>query len=238
MQKGQLLYSGKAKSIYKTDNNNFLIMEYRNDASAFNGEKVSTLADKGKVNNYFNAHIMQLLAQHGIPTHFEKLLNETQSVVKNLKMLPVECVIRNVAAGGICKRLGLEEGMVLPEPIFEFFYKNDALGDPMINESHIKAFAWASQEQIDTMKDLTFKINDILKKTFEDASITLVDYKLEFGTYHGQLYLGDEFSPDGCRLWDSKTQEKLDKDRFRRDLGNVVESYQSVAYRLGINIPN
>lgn len=237
MKKGELLYSGKAKSVYKTEDPKYLIMEYRDDTSAFNGEKISKLANKGKVNNYFNAHIMQLLADKGIPTHFEKIIDDTQSLVKALDMLPIECVIRNVAAGSICKRLGLKEGMVLKEPIFEFFYKNDALGDPMINDCHISVFGWATGEQINAMKEYTFKINNILKQEFHDAGIILVDYKLEFGTHDGKLYLGDEFTPDGCRLWDIETKQRLDKDRFRQDMGDVVESYQIAAKKLQIEIP-
>ena len=232
-----MLYSGKAKSIYETDNPESLIMEYRDDTSAFNGVKTSELANKGKVNNYFNAHIMTLLAKQGVPTHFERLLNDRESLVKRLQMIPIECVIRNVTAGSICKRLGLDKGLELKQPIFEFFYKDDELGDPMINDYHILALGWASEQAIETMKTLTFRVNDILKQVFHDAGMLLVDYKLEFGICDGQLYLGDEFTPDGCRLWDVKTKESLDKDRFRQDLGDVVESYQIAANRLNIAIP-
>ncbi|MAZ39629.1 MAG: phosphoribosylaminoimidazolesuccinocarboxamide synthase [Legionellales bacterium] len=237
MNPEQLLYAGKAKSLYRTEDNNYLIMSYRDDASAFNGEKLSQLANKGKVNNYFNAHIMQLLQAQGIPTHFEKIISDTESLVKALTMVPVECVVRNVTAGGICKRLGIAEGIELATPIFEFFYKDDKLGDPMINEYHIYALGWASKSVIETMKALTFQVNEILKPVFQAADIVLVDYKLEFGLHDGQLFLGDEFSPDGCRLWDSYTQERLDKDRFRQELGHVVEAYQEVAKRLKIHIP-
>jgi len=237
MQKMQMLYSGKAKSIFETDDPSLLIMEYRDDTSAFNGVKTSKLANKGKVNNYFNAHIMSLLEEQGVPTHFEKVLSDTEALVKRLEMIPVECVIRNVAAGSICKRLGLEKGLELKQPIFEFFYKDDALGDPMINDYHILALGWASEQAIQIMKTLTFRVNDILKQIFQEAGIILVDYKLEFGIQDGQIYLGDEFTPDGCRLWDLETKDSLDKDRFRQDLGDVVEAYQIAAKRLNIEIP-
>ena len=170
-----------------------------------------------------------------MPTHFEKLLSDTDSLVKKLDMVPVECVVRNVTAGSICKRLGLQEGLNLDPPTFEFFYKNDELHDPMINDYHIKSFGWATEQQIEEMKQKTFEVNEILKKIFSEAGMILVDYKLEFGSFKGELFLGDEFTPDGCRVWDSETREKLDKDRFRQDLGNVVESYQTIAKKLGIN---
>ena len=211
-------------------------MHFRNDTSAFDGEKIEQLDRKGEVNNKFNAFIMQKLAAAGIPTHFETLLSEQESVVKKLDMLPVECVVRNIAAGSICKRLGVEEGVDINPPTFEFFLKNDALHDPMINEYHIRSFGWASDEQIQQMQVLTFKVNDVLKTLFLDAGLLLVDYKLEFGDYHGQLVLGDEFTPDGCRLWDAETRKKLDKDRFRQGLGGVVEAYEEVAHRLGVDL--
>lgn len=236
MQKGKLLYSGKAKSLYACDDSQKLIMQFRDDTSAFNGVKLAKLADKGKVNNYFNAHIMQLLKEQGIPVHFEQVLNETESLVKALQMIPIECVIRNVAAGGLCKRLGIALGTALNSPIFELFYKSDALGDPMINTYHVSAFGWASEQAMETMQALTFRINDILKQVFSEAGILLVDYKLEFGLYDGQVYLGDEFTPDGCRLWDAATQESLDKDRFRQDKGDVVESYRIAADRLNVKM--
>jgi len=178
---------------------------------------------------------MQKLEDAGIPTHFDGLLNEEESVVKRLKMIPVECVVRNVAAGSICRRYGIEEGMDLLPPTFEFFLKDDSLGDPMINDYHIRTFGWATCEEIEQMKVLTFDVNNVLKQLFLDAGMLLVDYKLEFGTYDGQLLVGDEFSPDGCRIWDTETREKFDKDRFRQDLGNVVESYEIVGKRLGID---
>lgn len=234
MKKGELLYQGKAKSVYRTENPDLLILEFRNDASAFDGTKRASLARKGEVNNKFNAFIMQKLASAGIPTHFEKLLSDTESLVKNLEMIPVECVVRNRAAGSLCRRLGVEEGLVLSPPTFEFFYKNDALHDPMVNEYHIRAFGWATEEEVAVMKKWTFHVNDILTKIFDDAGLILVDYKLEFGRFKGEVVLGDEFSPDGCRLWDKTTGEKMDKDRFRQDLGNVIESYEEVARRIGV----
>lgn len=237
MEKREELYAGKAKSVYTTDNNDFLILHFRNDTSAFDGKKVAQLERKGMVNNKFNAFIMEKLEAAGIPTHFEKLLSDEESQVKRLDMIPIECVVRNIAAGSICRRLGVKEGIDLNPPTFEFFLKNDELGDPMINEYHIESFGWAKSEHLDTMKELTFKVNDVLKQLFLGGNMLLVDYKLEFGvTKDGTVVLGDEFTPDGCRLWDKDTREKLDKDRFRQDMGDVVESYEIVGRRLGIEI--
>lgn len=234
MQRKDELYKGKAKSVFSTDDPDKLILLFRNDTSAFDGKKVEQLDRKGMVNNKFNAFIMGKLQAAGIPTHFECLLSETESVVKALTMIPVECVVRNIAAGSICRRLGVQEGMELNPPTFEFFLKNDALGDPMINDYHIRSFGWATEAQVDTMKALTFKVNAVLKELFLAGGMLLVDYKLEFGVYQGEVILGDEFSPDGCRLWDVETREKLDKDRFRQNLGNVIESYELVGRRLGL----
>jgi phosphoribosylaminoimidazole-succinocarboxamide synthase len=231
------LYSGKAKTLYLTEDPNHLIVHYRDDTSAFDGLKVEQLARKGLVNNYFNAHIMQYLEEHGLRTHFVRLLSDTESVVKKLDMIPIECVIRNIAAGSICRRLGIEEGLELPRPTFEFFLKNDALHDPMVNDSHILAFNWATEAEIETLKILTYRVNELLKPLFLEAGMILVDYKLEFGRFNNTLVLGDEFTPDGCRLWDVNTREKLDKDRFRRDMGDVIESYEIAAQRLGIQLP-
>ena len=230
------LYSGKAKSVYNTDDQDHLVLLFRDDTSAFDGEKIASLARKGMVNNKFNAFIMRKLEQAGIPTHIEEVLSDNQSLVKRLDMIPVECVVRNIAAGSICRRLGVKEGLDLDPPTFEFFLKNDELHDPMINDYHIRAFGWASEQEVETMKQLTFKVNEVLKKLFLDAGLLLVDYKLEFGRFHGQVVLGDEFTPDGCRLWDAKTREKLDKDRFRQNLGNVIEAYEEVARRLGVEL--
>jgi phosphoribosylaminoimidazole-succinocarboxamide synthase len=234
--KTEALYSGKAKSVYQTNDEDRLILHFRNDTSAFDGEKIEQLERKGEINNKFNAFIMQRLQQAGIPTHFESLLSNTESLVKRLTMIPVECVIRNIAAGSLCKRLGVEEGIDLTPPTFEFFLKNDALHDPMINEYHIQSFGWATKIQVEAMKSLTFKVNDILTNMFREAGLLLVDYKLEFGEFHGEIVLGDEFSPDGCRLWDADTRKKLDKDRFRQGLGGVIEAYIEVAQRLGIDL--
>jgi len=236
MQKREELYRGKAKSVYLTDNPDHLIIHYRNDTSAFDGQRIEQLDRKGEVNNKFSAFIMQKLEAAGVPTHFEKLLSKDESVVKRLEMIPVECVVRNIAAGSLCKRLGVTEGMDLNPPTFEFFLKNDALHDPMVNEYHIRSFGWADDAAIARMKELSFKVNDVLTQLFRDAGLLLVDYKLEFGRFHGQILLGDEFSPDGCRLWDAETRKKLDKDRFRQGLGGVVEAYEEVAHRLGVEL--
>ena len=234
MEKKAELCKGKAKSVYYTDDDDYLIIHYRNDTSAFDGERIEQLDRKGMVNNIFTAFIMEKLEQAGIKTHHVKLISDDEELVKKLDMLPIECVVRNLAAGSICKRLGVEEGVDLNPPTFEFFLKNDALHDPMINEYHIRSFGWATDDDIEQMKVLTFQVNDVLKKLFADAGMLLVDYKLEFGRFKGELLLGDEFSPDGCRLWDVKTREKLDKDRFRQGLGGVIEAYEEVGHRLGI----
>jgi phosphoribosylaminoimidazole-succinocarboxamide synthase len=234
MQKREELYIGKAKSVFSTDDPDHYVMVFRNDTSAFDGKKVAQLERKGMVNNKFNAFVMQKLMAAGIPCHFEKVLSDNETLVKRLQMLPLECVVRNVAAGSICRRYGLQEGLELNPPTFEFFLKSDPLGDPMVNESHILSFAWATQQQIERMKELTLQINTILKPLFLAGDMLLVDYKLEFGLYNGELVLGDEFSPDGCRIWDKNTREKLDKDRFRQDLGNVVESYEEIGRRIGV----
>lgn len=236
MKKGDYLYAGKAKSVYLTDDPDKLILHFRNDTSAFDGEKLEQLDRKGTVNNRFNAFIMQALEKEGIGTHFEELLSDDESLVKRLDMIPVECVVRNYAAGSICKRLGVKEGIELHSPIFEFFLKDDARHDPMINEFHIRAFGWATDPEVARMKELTFQVNEVLTRLFRDADMLLVDFKLEFGRYRDDLLLGDEFTPDGCRIWDAKTREKLDKDRFRRNLGNVVEAYEEVAHRLGVPV--
>ena len=236
MQRGKELYSGKAKSVFETADAQRLIMLFRDDTSAFDGKKIEQLAGKGMVNNKFNAFIMQKLAAAGIPTHFDRLLSDTESLVRRLKMIPVECVVRNIAAGSLCRRLGVTEGIDLDPPTFEFFLKNDALGDPMVNEYHIRAFGWATPEQVERMKALSFAVNDILKPLFLAGDMLLVDFKLEFGLFGEQMLLGDEFTADGCRLWDRQTRRKLDKDRFRQNLGGVVESYHEVAQRLGVSI--
>ncbi|WP_371193027.1 phosphoribosylaminoimidazolesuccinocarboxamide synthase [Glaciecola sp. SC05] len=235
MQKGAELYRGKAKTVFLTDQADLLVLEFRDDTSAFDGEKIEQLERKGEVNNKFNHFIMQQIEAAGVQTQVQSLLSDTESLVKKLKMIPVECVLRNYAAGSLCRRLGVQEGVTLNPPTFEFFLKNDALHDPMINESHIIGFNWASQAQIDEMKALTFKVNSVLSPLFAKGGMLLVDFKLEFGVdAKGQIILGDEFTPDGCRLWDSETKRKLDKDRFRQGLGSVVESYIEVARRIGL----
>ena len=234
MEKREQLYAGKAKSIFRTDDPDHVIMLFRNDTSAFDGKRVEQLDRKGMVNNKFNAFIMTRLQEAGIPTHFVKQLSDTESLVKTMKMIPVECVVRNLAAGSLVRRLGVQEGLELNPPTFELFFKNDALGDPMINEYHVQSFGWATPEQMARMKELTFKINAVLKDLFAAGNMLLVDFKVEFGVHKGEVILGDEFSPDGCRLWDKDTREKLDKDRFRQNLGNVVESYELVGQRLGL----
>ncbi len=235
MEKRQELYAGKAKSVFRTDDPDKMVLVFRDDTSAFDGKKVEQLDRKGMVNNKFNAFIMTKLQEAGIPTHFEALLSDNESLVKRLDMMPIECVVRNVAAGSLCRRLGVEEGLELNPPTFELFLKNDALGDPMINESHVESFGWADPAHLAKAKDLTYKVNDVLKALFAEGGMTLVDYKLEFGLFNGEVLLGDEFSPDGCRLWDAQTKEKLDKDRFRQGLGGVIEAYEDVGRRIGID---
>lgn len=236
MEKLSELYSGKAKTVFTTPDPDRLILFFRNDTSAFDGQKIEQLARKGAVNNQFNAFIMGKLEEAGVPTHFEQLHSDSESIVKKLQMIPVECVVRNITAGSLCKRLGIPEGENLSPPIFEFFLKNDALHDPMINDFHIRSFGWATDAEVSSMKELTFRANDVLKKLFQKVGLLLVDYKLEFGRFQGEIVLGDEFTPDGCRLWDAETRKKLDKDRFRQGLGGVVEAYEEVAQRLGITI--
>src|SRR5664279_5988337 len=238
MEKTNELYRGKAKTVYATADPHRLVMHYRDDVSAFDGVKLAKLDLKGETNNKINAWVMGKLAAAGIPTHFIGLLNERESLVKAMKMLPIECVVRNVCAGSMAKRYGIAEGTKLAEPIFEFFLKSDALHDPLVNDDHIRVLGWASEREIAEMKALTHKVNAVLKPLFADAGIDLVDYKLEFGhpldSLSGPLVLGDEFTPDGCRLWDARSGEKLDKDRFRRDLGTVIEHYREVGKRIGV----
>ncbi len=238
MEKRQELYKGKAKTVYATDDPRYLVMHYRDDVSAFDGAKLASLERKGETNNLFNAHVMQRLAQAGVASHFVRVLGERESLVRAMKMLPVECVVRNVVAGSMAKRYGIAEGTRLPEPIFEFFLKSDALHDPLVNDDHIRVLGWASADEIAQMKAMTHRVNGVLRPLFAAAGIDLVDYKLEFGhpvdDPGGPLVLGDEFTPDGCRLWDARTGEKMDKDRFRRDLGSVIEHYREVGRRIGV----
>lgn len=234
MKKITELYRGKAKTVFSTENPDYLILEFRNDTSAFDGQRIEQLDRKGKINNKFNYFIMTKLAQAGIPTQIEALLSDNEVLVKKLTMIPVECVIRNRAAGSLVKRLGVEEGLVLNPPTFELFLKNDALHDPMVNEYHCQSFGWATEQQLNRMKVLSFEINKILIELFAKAGLILVDFKLEFGLFNGDIILGDEFSPDGCRLWEQDSLKKMDKDRFRQGLGGVIEAYEEVAQRIGV----
>ncbi|WP_417656740.1 phosphoribosylaminoimidazolesuccinocarboxamide synthase [Pseudidiomarina aestuarii] len=237
MEKRSELYRGKAKTVFTTDNPERLILQFRNDTSAFDGEKVEQLDRKGMVNNKFNNFIMAKLEAAGIPTQLDQVLSDTETLVKKLTMIPVECVVRNFAAGSLVRRLGVTEGQTLNPPTFELFLKNDALHDPMINDSHVVSFGWATADQLAQMKALTLQVNDVLSKLFDAGGMMLVDFKLEFGVdADGTIVLGDEFSPDGCRLWDKETRKKLDKDRFRQGLGGVVEAYEEVAARIGVKL--
>ena len=228
MKRQEKLYEGKAKIIYATNDPDLVIQYFKDDATAFDGIKKGTIVDKGVINNHVSAKIFQYLEEKGIATHYVERLNDREMLVKNLKIIPVEVVFRNVAAGSLCKRLGIEEGKHLDPPIQEFFLKDDPLHDPMINESHIKTFAWATEKEVEFLKSSGSKINQLLGEFFKQRGIRLVDFKLEFGRHKGEVLLGDEISPDGCRLWDRKTGEKMDKDRFRFDLGSVEEKYQEV----------
>ncbi len=232
--KREMLYEGKAKKVYRTDDNEKYIIEYKDDATAFNGVKKGTIVGKGIINNKMSALLFELLEEKGIPTHFIELLNDREMLVKDVKILPLEVIMRNVAAGSLAKRLGLEEGTVMKTPVLEFSYKNDELGDPMINDYHIKAIELATDEEVDKVKEYAFKINKILVEFFKERNINLIDFKIEFGLHKGEVILADEISPDTCRLWDATTNKKLDKDRFRRDLGNVEEAYEEIFKRLGV----
>ena len=233
MKKLEQLYEGKAKKVYKTDEENFYIVDYKDDATAFDGKKKGTITGKGAINNKITNMLMQMLETKGIPTHFVRELSERETVVKKVKILPLEVLVRNTVAGSLAKRLGLPEGTKLKQTVLEYCYKNDELGDPMINEYHILAMDFASPEQLRQVADYSLRINEILKEYFKKLNIDLIDFKLEFGvTPDGTLILADEISPDTCRFWDSTTGEKLDKDRVRRDLGNVEEAYQEMMSRL------
>lgn len=228
------LYEGKAKKVFNTDQADVLIVDYKDDATAFNGEKKGTIVGKGAINNRMTNYIFQKLEEVGVPTHYIKELSDRETEVKKVSIVPLEVIIRNVAAGSFSKRLGVPEGTPFKEPTIEFSYKNDDLGDPLINDSFAVALELATKEEIEQIKKYAFAVNDFLKKFFAEAGIDLIDFKIEFGRYHGQIILADEISPDTCRLWDSKTKEKLDKDRFRRDLGNVEDAYQEVFKRIGL----
>ena len=233
MQKLEQIYEGKAKKVYKTDNPELYIVDYKDDATAFNGLKKGTIAGKGIINNQMSNRLMQMIEQKGVPTHFVRELSERETLVKKVSIVPLEVIVRNIAAGSFSKRYGVDEGMVFEEPVIEFSYKNDALGDPLLNTDHALALKVATRAEIDTIKSYALKVNSILKAFWAECGITLVDFKLEFGkTADGGIILADEISPDTCRLWDSATGEKLDKDRFRRDLGGVEEAYAEIMKRL------
>ena len=234
MKKLEMLYEGKAKKVYTTDVEDVLIVDYKDDATAFNGEKKGTIVGKGVVNNRMTNHIFKMLEEKGIPTHLVEELSDRETAVKKVEIVPLEVIVRNVAAGSFSKKLGIEEGFRLLAPTLEFSYKNDALGDPMINDYYAIAIGAATREEIDRITELVFKINEILVAYFAEKNIDWIDFKVEFGRYKGEIILADEISPDTCRFWDSETHEKLDKDRFRRDLGRVEEAYEEVYRRLGL----
>ena len=233
MEKREQLYEGKAKKVFATDDPEKVVVSYKDDATAFNGEKKGTIAGKGVINNKMTNHLMQRLEQAGVPTHYVEQLSDTDTVVKKVSIVPLEVIIRNVSAGSFAKRYGVEEGIVFDAPTVEFSYKNDDLGDPLLNDTHALALKLATKEEIQQIKDYAFRVNELLKGFMKEIGIDLVDFKLEFGRLSdGTIVLADEISPDTCRLWDEKTHEKLDKDRFRRDLGGVEDAYQEVMRRL------
>ena len=232
MKRGELLYEGKAKQIYATDNPDYVIQYFKDDATAFNAKKRGTIVSKGILNNQMSETFFRLLEREDIPTHFVERLSEREMLVKKLQIIPVETVVRNIIAGSLAKRLGLEEGKPLPQPILEYFYKSDALDDPMINASTAIALGMATKEELLRVDELALKTNQVLRTFLESKGLLLVDMKLEFGRHHGQILLGDEICPDTCRFWDAVTREKLDKDRFRRDLGGVEEAYHEVHRRV------
>lgn len=234
MEKKEQLYEGKAKKVFATDDANLVIVDYKDDATAFNGEKKGTITGKGVINNVMSNHMFQLLEQPGrAPTHFVEQLSERETLVKKVSIVPLEVIIRNISAGSFAKRFGVEEGIVFDEPTIEFSYKNDELGDPLMNAYHAIALKAATREEIETIKAMAFKVNEVMKQYFDTLNVILVDFKLEFGkTADGKIVLADEISPDTCRLWDKTTKEKLDKDRFRRDMGGVEEAYQEIMKRV------
>ena len=233
MTKLEQLYEGKAKRVYATDDEQLCIVDYKDSATAFNGEKKGTIEGKGVINNRVTNHLMQLIEKNGIPTHFVKELSDRETLVKRVSIVPLEVIVRNIAAGSLAKRLGLDEGTKLSKTVLEFCYKDDALGDPMVNEYHILAMNYCTEDELNLISKYALKINDILSDYLKDLGIELIDFKLEFGkTLDGTIVLADEISPDTCRFWDSKTGEKLDKDRFRRDLGGVEDAYKEIMKRL------
>lgn len=228
----KMLYEGKAKQMFTTDNEDELLVYFKDDATAFNGEKKGTIQSKGVLNNKISTFFFDLLAKNGIPHHFIRMVSDREMLVKKLDILKVEVVVRNIAAGSLAKRIGWEEGTKMPTTVVEMYYKNDDLGDPLVNNYHIKAMELATEEQVQLMEKYALKINDVLSSYLKTKKLELIDFKLEFGLHKGEVILGDEISPDTCRFWDSETGEKLDKDRFRRDLGNVEEAYKEVLQRL------
>lgn len=232
--KGQLLYEGKAKRLYATDKEDVLFVEYKNSATAFNGQKKAEIEGKGVLNNRISTIIFEKLKEKGIESHFIERISDNEQLVKKVDIIPIEVVVRNIAAGSLAKRIGVEEGTPLKRAIVEFYYKNDDLGDPFINNDHIEILNLATKEEVEQIYQLGLKVNDVLKTLFEDIDVILVDFKLEFGRdKDGNVLLADEISPDTCRLWDAKTKQKLDKDVFRRDIGNLVEVYEIILSRLG-----
>lgn len=232
VEKKELVYEGKAKKVFRTENPDLYWVEYKDDATAFNGLKKGTITGKGALNNRISAHFFRLLAENGVDSHFVEEISDREMVVKALQIIPVEVVVRNIAAGSLAKRLGLEEGTVMPHTVVEYYYKSDELGDPLINDDHIRALNLATPEQMARIRAIALKVNDVLRSHLAARELDLIDFKLEFGLHQGELLLGDEISPDTCRFWDKNTREKLDKDRFRRDLGNVEEAYREVYRRL------
>jgi phosphoribosylaminoimidazole-succinocarboxamide synthase len=232
MEKRKLLYSGKAKEVYATDDPSLCVVYFRDSATAFNAQKKGEIAGKGELNNLISAHFFRLLEDQGVKTHFVSVLTPREMLVRRLEIIKVEVVVRNIAAGSLSQRLGLPEGTQLAQPVLEYYYKDDALGDPLVNDYHIQALGWASRDEMNEIAARALCINDILLPTLKAIGVLLVDFKLEFGRFAGQVLLGDEISPDTCRFWDATTQEKLDKDRFRRDLGGVAEAYQEIYRRL------
>ncbi|MBI3617623.1 MAG: phosphoribosylaminoimidazolesuccinocarboxamide synthase [Candidatus Omnitrophica bacterium] len=232
MKKGKQLYEGKAKIIYATEDPDLIVQHFKDDATAFNAAKKGTIAEKGVMNNKISTKVFEFLASQGIPTHFEKNLSDREMLVKKVEIVPIEVIIRNKAAGSLCRLLGLKEGMSLASPVLEFCYKRDDLGDPLINESHIRALKMAGDQDMETIKRYTLKINELLTRFFANLGLELIDFKLEFGRYKGRIILADEISPDTCRLWEIGTGKKLDKDRFRHDLGQIEEAYQEVLSRV------
>ncbi len=233
MEKKEQLYEGKAKKVFATEDPELLIVQYKDDATAFNGLKKGTIAGKGVINNQMSNRLMQLLERRGVPTHFVRELSQRETLVKKVQIVPLEVIIRNISAGSFAKRYGVEEGIVFDEPTIEYSYKNDALGDPLLNARHALALKLVTKEELATIEALSFQVNDLLKEFWAGCGVTLVDFKMEFGRLSdGTIVLADEISPDTCRLWDSETKEKLDKDRFRRDLGGVEEAYAEIMRRL------